>query len=207
MWTALSLFTAKEGPGAWCKVELASFLEAFRALGERNLPPEDIPNIVIQQLYEEFGFVKQSADTETLQHVFQEQVRRRLKLGEEESEVPAQLKEQERAWTKLETDLAKLWATATKKQGPMPEVVAVEAAGAQARAEAAGRGKCDDGSRRGRKKGVAGERSPGDSYPLGAEACTGKSRDKRGHFRDSTRHCLRMCCLISLSWPHLWLSW
>ena len=118
MWTALSLFAEKEGPGAWCKVELASFLEAFRALGERNLPPEDIPNIVIQQLYEEFGFVKQSADTETLQHVFQEQVRRRLKLGEEESEVPAQLKEQERAWTKLETDLAKLWTSATRKQGP-----------------------------------------------------------------------------------------
>ena len=73
---------------------------------------------MIQQLYEEFLHVKQSSDTETLLHVFQEQTRRRLKLAEEESEVPAHLQDQERAWTKLETDLAKLWTAATRKQGP-----------------------------------------------------------------------------------------
>ena len=74
--------------------------------------------MVIQQLYDEFLSVKQSSDTETLLQVFQEQVLRRLKLGGEESEVPARLQKQERVWTKLETDLAKLWTTATKKQGP-----------------------------------------------------------------------------------------
>ena len=161
MWRALSLFTEEGGPGVWCKVEPASFIKAFQALGERDLPPGDIPNMVIQQLYDEFLSVKQSSDTETLLQVFQEQVLRRLKLGEEESEVPARLQEQERVWTKLETDLAKQWTAATKKARPPPEVVAVAAAGAQARAEAAGRGTCAEVGRGARTKGLGGATSPG----------------------------------------------
>ena len=206
MWTALSLFTEKEGPGAWCKVELASFLEAFRALGERNLPPEDIPNIVIQQLYEEFVSVKQSSDTETLLQVFQEQVLRRLKLGGEESEVPARLQKQERVWTKLETDLVVFWTAATKKQGPRLKwwlsKLQEHKLEQKRQAEELARMWAEEEEKR-----LGRSNKPWRSWRRSLRSKHRKTRSRRGLCRDRTRHCLCMCWLISLSWPHLWLPW